>query len=172
MRLTTRLRIEQPGFVTTLQAVALASEEKLAEGQFLIANGFWSGGVYQLGYVAEMLLKSAFIRVAHPRARPGYNVGNALREAQTIGDVLIPAVDRDGYHSTRFWAMLIEATQRGQGRELTAPLLPELEQRTERIQAQWKVDMRYLPGDTLEAEAVQFEQDVLWLDAHQAELWS
>ena len=161
-----------PGFVTTLQDADLATEDRLREGQFLVANGFPAAGVYLMGYVAETLLKTAYVRIAHPRARPGYNLGASLREARVVGDVLLPYIDADSFHSIRYWAMLVEAVRRGQGREMPDALRLPFEAHTEYLHRYWKVDMRYLPADVLPSEAVQYEQSVLWVRVHHTDLWS
>lgn len=172
MRRALRERIEAPGFVVSLQDADLAAEERLEEGRFLVVNGYFAAGVYLLGYVAETLLKTAYVRVAHPRARPGYNLGAALREAHIVGGVLLPYTDPDGFHSIRFWAMLLEGVRRGQEREMAAVLRLPFEAHTEYLHRYWKVDMRYLPGDVRPAEAVQYESSVLWLRTNHVAFWS
>lgn len=47
----------------TLQEVYLAAESRYRKGCFLLDGGQWDGGIYLLGYVAEILLKLAYCRL-------------------------------------------------------------------------------------------------------------
>ena len=172
MRLPIRLHIEQAGFTITLQNVEQALESRLEEGRLLIASGLFDGRIYLLGYVAEMLLKIGYMKVVSPGIRPTANVGSYNKQALTVGKTLNPYIDADGFHSILFWAVLIEGIRRGKNLPLPSSFAIEFEQRTRRLQQNWKVDMRYLPPRATLAEATEMLEDVLWLRREQSAIWS
>ncbi|MCK4342466.1 MAG: hypothetical protein KAY37_12170 [Phycisphaerae bacterium] len=151
----------------TLQEMELAAELRFGEGLQLLYEGWRSGGVYLLGYVAEMLLKISYFR--YRGANPSDLV--SLAPARTAGQVLIPGIAYESYHSLRFWAALLFETRRWQGRPLPAEVADPFVQRTRRLYQTWWVEMRYRQDYADEWDVENVLSDVTWLRDHYALLW-
>ena len=160
----------------TVQEFDLAIAERYSEGQRLIIAGSASGGVYLLGYVAEMLLKNAYFRFTG--ARLSDEVGPRLGPAKAAGrdrygNGLIPNIDHEAYHSLRFWAMLLQAKRTEQEQSwANIDFTLEFERCTERLYNNWWVEMRYRRSLAKPEEALQALNDVGWLRTNQRTLWS
>ena len=163
------LRIRLEGIAETLQEFELALEDRFAVGQHLIVNGYPDAGIYLLGYVAEMLLKTIYFRFTG--AGPADLVGPRLAPARTVGRMLLPQITDEHYHSLRFWAMLLQAERDRQGRPLPVNIALLFEVCTERLHNNWFVEMRYRRNQAMTAEALAVLSDVGWLRANRLDLW-
>ncbi len=164
------LRYRNESELETLQEMEFAAEDKYWEGIELLSSGRGGGGVYLLGYVAEMLLKIAYFRFIG--ARPADRVGAYLGPARNAGRLLIPGIDREQYHSLRFWASLLFQRRRQEHRPLPDDVAAPFRQRTRRLYQAWWVEMRYR-RDRCEAwDSHNVYEDVTWLRNHYAALWS
>ncbi len=68
MSLVARLSIDE-----TVEEMMKAADARLAEGEALVDGGYSDAGIYLLGYVAEMVLKTAYCRVD-----PAVNISRPL----------------------------------------------------------------------------------------------
>jgi hypothetical protein len=153
----------------TLQDLELAAERRYREGVELIARGHPAGGIYLMGYVAEMVLKYAYFR--YVGARPSDRVTPRLGPARARGRILIPGILDESYHSLEFWSRLLRAERQRDNR----PLQPEIDapfvQRTRRLHQNWWVHMRYLPDHVQDWELRCMRADVGWLRKQRLQLW-
>jgi hypothetical protein len=109
---------------TTPESVAdfeLAGESRYWDGCQLITQGHDLGGIYLLGYVAEIILKHACFRA--DRGRPADPVGGFFGPIRSWMNVRYPSVDREAYHSLLFWTCYL----RGKRREIGTPLSDSLD---------------------------------------------
>lgn len=84
----------------TVQDLELASSDRLWEGLGLLVAGRTAGGVYLLGYVAEMVLKNACFQF--DGARPADPVRPLLGPVRALGRQHFPAIQQENYHSLVF----------------------------------------------------------------------
>ena len=57
------LRLEWVGETETPQLLELAMEDRYVTASALLARGEWDGAIYLLGYVGEIVLKTAYFRL-------------------------------------------------------------------------------------------------------------
>src|SRR2546422_480061 len=94
----------------TLNEFERAAEGRYWEGLELMACGRGFGGVYLMGYAAEMWLKYAFFRFR--------GVGLAQPIAGFLGPIShgqapnLPNVPRESLHSLWFWTMFLRGERR------------------------------------------------------------
>jgi hypothetical protein len=150
----------------TIQDLELASEEKYWEGVELLAAGRRGGGIYLLGYAAEMILKNACF--VFDGARPADPV--SLGPVGSFGNRYLPTIGRESYHSLWFWLHVLLAKRHRKGRSLAHQLDAPLVQRTRRIYGIWTVEMRYQPDRSMESEGRCVYDDVTWIRDHRHEL--
>lgn len=153
----------------TLQEMELAAEDKYWEGLELMVTGRGGGGIYLMGYVAEMLLKIAYFRFTD--ARPADHVPSRLGPARTAGNHLIPGIGHENYHSLRFWALLLFETRNRYHKPLPSEVEALFVQRTRRLYQTWWVEMRYRRDQSLGWNVRSVYDDVTWLRDNYAVLW-
>jgi hypothetical protein len=158
---------------TTPETVAdfeLAAEARYWDGCQLITQGHMLGGIYLLGYSAEMILKHASFRI--DRGRPGDPAGGFFGPTRAWMQAHYPVVDREGYHNLHFWTFYLRARRR----ELGSPLPDELDwslvRCVRRLYSMWSVDLRYRDWIVGAAEAQRVYDDVTWLRDRRIHLWS
>lgn len=153
----------------TLQDFELAAQERYWEGLELMVAGRESGGVYLLGYTAEMLLKLASFRLES--VRPTDLVKPRLAPVRNWMKQTCPGIDSEGFHSLVFWATYLRTRRRQQGRPLDQLMESQLAQRTRRLYAVWAVEMRYrslrLPASDLRSAY----DSVTWIRDNYLRLW-
>jgi hypothetical protein len=154
----------------TVQELALAATQRYYEALELLVRGQAGGGVYLMGYVAEILLKSAYFMATG--ARPADAVQPRLGPARAAGRQLVPHVDPEHYHSVAFWAQLLLAIRHRANRPLSPEIEPAFRQRTRRLYQNWWVAMRYHRDESLPVEVRSVLDDVDWLRANHLRLWS
>lgn len=165
--MTLRRRLET--VPETVQEFDFASVQKYREGTVLMTAGHLGGGIYLLGYSAEMLLKNAYLRYTGASAVD--RVQPRLAPALAAGRLYIPVVSHESYHSLRFWALLLREVRRRQRRPLAPLIDASFTARTRRLyQTAW-VGMRYRQDLATVQEAQNAQSDVAWLHRHYAELW-
>jgi len=157
--------------VETIQDFELARQERLWDGMSLWVARRAQGGVYSLGYHAEMTLKAAYFRFrgltpAHVVDRALLNTTEA--RARQLGVFTPPA----GFHSLRFWRDTLIAERAAVGQSLQITLAHAIGRHVDVIHAQWQVEMRYrAPVSTLaHLEAVGAAVD--WLDRNYDALYT
>lgn len=153
----------------TVQDLELASEDRLWEGLELLASGQTAGGMYLLGYVAEMVLKNACF--LFEGARPSDPISARLGPMRAFGKSHFPTIDRENYHSLVFWYHALLHKRNLAGRSLPSPTARQLGRRVASIHSMWVVAMRYYPAALLlPSHAATIYNDVIWLYDHRLQL--
>jgi hypothetical protein len=156
----------------TVQDLELAAEARYWESISLLTEGHSHGGVYLLGYTAEMLLKAACFRFgAAPPTTPVVGL-LALCRARYV-NLYARSEPIEGYHNPLFWAELLIEDRRAQLKPLPATVEQQLLLVSGFVKDNWTVSMRYqhlpaLPPQTLE----EFLEAVGWLRERHVDLWS
>jgi hypothetical protein len=163
------LRVRLEATPELLQDFELAAEEKYRQGLDLLQR-HPGGGIYLLGYCAEMILKYACFRAQG--YRPGTVLSGLFGPARSWMMVRYPNVEPEGYHSLRFWMYYLRARRRQLGNALPARVDWQLVRRTRRLYQIWWVEMRYRPDQAQPQEAAATYDDVSWLRANRVRLWS
>jgi hypothetical protein len=153
----------------SLQEMELAAEDRYWEGIELLLAGRVGGGIYVLGYVAEMFLKLACFRLEP--VRPTHPVGSFFGPARKWMEARCPGVDRESYHSLLFWSTYLRDKRRRQGRALAGPLDWQLVRRSRRLYQTWWVEMRYRRDRARAADGRIVYDDVTWVRDHYLLLW-
>lgn len=158
----------------TVAEMEAAAEGRYQEGQKLIQEGYYHGGIYLLGYAAEIWLKTALCRV-----------DSSLLPTQTVDSHLGPARHRwkaifggglPDRHDLLFLALSLE-NERGIERKpqlnAVSPVLSQLFNASVGfIYDHWFVAMRYRHQDASTNEAQQMLDSVEWLRSNYQFLWS
>lgn len=153
-----------------LSHLDLAADARLSEARQLAVSGEPHASVYLAGYSAEMTLKLAALRVQG--TRPYHLVKPRLAPLASQAKLLIGDVDHEGYHSVKFWALLLRELRRSKGLTMDASLAREVVARSLRIYENWDVSMRYRPRLVSVADAKKVLEDVGWLRNQSSKLWS
>lgn len=151
----------------TLADYELADEQRYLESTALVIAGKSAGGVYLLGYVAEMVLKHAYFAV-----RGGYP-----SQLVTPGPAKLFATERgvtaphESFHSLLFWQDVLLAARVYHGRPIFSSAFEGLlRNHVSVVYNQWKVDMRYRQWRFTSTEVNQIWQAVTWIKDHQQDL--
>jgi hypothetical protein len=158
---------------TTSETVAdfdLAAESRYWDGCQLITQGHGLGGVYLLGYAAEMILKHACFRV--DRGRPADPAAGFFGPTRLWMRHHHAAIAPESYHSLLFWAYYLRGKRRETGVVLPDAVDWELVRRTRRLYSIWSVDLRYRDWTAPAAETQSVYDDVTWLRDTRIRLWS
>jgi hypothetical protein len=147
----------------------LAAEDRYWEGVELLIAGRSGGGVYVLGYAAEIFLKIACFRLEP--VRPTDLAGPFFGPARKWMEIHSPTVDREKYHSLLFWSTYLRDKRRWQGRPLPMPVDWQLVRRARRLYRTWWVEMRYRQDRAQAIDARIVYDDVTWLRDHYHDLW-
>ncbi|MBI4578967.1 MAG: hypothetical protein HY718_04640 [Planctomycetes bacterium] len=164
------LRIRREAAPETLQDFDLAADEKYWEGFDLLRAGARGGGIYLLGYTAEMILKYASFRTQGHR--PGTAVLGLFGPAKKWMGNRRPTIPHEGYHNLLFWMHYLRERRRHLGRPLRADADWELVRRVRELYQIWWVEMRYRPDQAQPDEAAKLLDDVNWLRQNRVQLWS
>lgn len=153
----------------TVQDLELASASKLMEGVQLLTGGSLTGGVYLLGYVAEMVLKNACF--LFDGARPADAVYSRLAPCRTLGKSRFPQISSGNYHSLVFWYHVLVHKRQLAGSPLPVLIGRQLGRRVARVHNMWVVALRYYPdGPIAAADSEAVYDDVLWMYDHRLQL--
>lgn len=83
-----------------------------------------------------------------------------------------PAIDRESYHSLRFWAEYLMRRRAAEGRPMPAALAGQLRHHViSRLFQDWNIQLRYRPVPLTEAQAWRVYNDVLWVRQNRDLLW-
>ena len=144
-----------------------AAEDMYEAGFNLMASAQSGQGVYLMGYVAEMLLKSAYFRLR----------GFANQQVITMSD-LRDAVQRhhmalppEKYYDLELWAQLVLAERAMSN--LSDPIMEnDLQTRATRLNTNWSVKMRYyaLQG-VVKQDLEDVLDDVVWMKSNHISFW-
>jgi hypothetical protein len=152
----------------TVHDFEVAAEQRYWDAMELLVAGRGTAGIYLIGYVGDMLLKSAYFRFEG--AGPATQVGQHLGPAKMLGKGL-GGPDPESYHSLRFWAFLLRERRRFRNVPLPAALDAPLIQRVRRLYQNWWVDMRYRADQPHPREIRSAYDDVTWVRQHYVQLW-
>ena len=164
MTLLTRLTIAEP--VETWPGMKQAAERRLWDGLILALGGpgYETGAIYLMGYVAEMLLKSAYFQVTGvPVAQ---NIASHLQGARTH------ASWRGGnLHNLRSWFALLNDVRFLRGVPWSAVTAATVARHVFTVDAHWRESLRYSAFAATEAELNEVFISVDWLHANYDKLW-
>jgi hypothetical protein len=164
------LRFELEQCPETIQEFELAAQQKYDEALDLMVSGKGGAGIYLMGYVAEMLLKNAYFRFIG--LRPADRIDESRRvPARRRGEALLGRGSCEGYHSLRFWTLLLIHERGRTGRLLPIEIRNRFVHCTRRLYQHWWIGMRYRYDrcDTRHVRTVF--SDVNWLRDHYLRLW-
>ena len=161
----------------TVEEMQKAAQARLPEGEALVALGHWDGGIYLLGYVAEMVLK-----VAYCRLDPTLSTTTVVKDVFGIAagqwrglfrNINLP---RNYSHDILFWEVVLSEQRRTQHKPFLAAASPRaaliLSRCVQIIGQHWDVEMRYQPPKASEQDALAVRLAVRWIYANQDTLWS
>lgn len=152
-----------------LQDFALAAEERFLDAQVLLAGGHGTGAAYVVGYVAEMLLKSAVF--LFDGARPSDMVYPRLSPLKRWAKNSLPGVPFTNYHDVLFWAWVLRKRRAEKGRPLPEPASQNLLRIAYRLSRGWSVELRYFGFEVTVDHARRCFEDVAWIKKNHAVLW-
>ena len=148
----------------------LAGESRYWDGCQLLTAGHGLGGIYMLGYTAEMILKHACFRTDY--ARPSDPASGFFGPARAWMRQRHPLLDRESYHSLLFWAYYLRSKRREVGVPLADSIDWQLLRRIRRLYSIWSVELRYRDWTAPAVEARWVYDDVTWLRDARIRLWS
>lgn len=157
------------GSAETIQDYELAAEDRYWDGMELLVAGHTVGGLYLLGFAAEMWLKYAYFRFTG--ARPGDPARSHFGPARSHARQLLPSIPAEGYHSLAFWAGLLRETRQLRSRAWPTDFDASFVQRCRRAYGNWLVDMRYRRIAIEQADVRSLYDDVSWIRTHRVRLW-
>ena len=152
-----------------LQDFELAREERFLDAQALLARGHGTGATYVVGYVAEMLLKSAVL--LFDGARPSDLVYPRLSPVKKWAQRLLPGVPFANYHDVLFWTWVLRKKREDKGRSLPTAISQNLMRTGYRISRGWSVELRYFGFEVTVEDARRCFEDVAWIKKNHASLW-
>lgn len=160
-------------FPETVGDMLQASHVRFEEGMTLMDAGHLDGGIYLLGYVAEMILKIAFCRM-DATMPPTITVRSKFPDAVTHWRSHTGATSPPrGYeHSFIFWETVLPYERAGQHKPPLGIIVAyTLSQCIKVVSDNWDVKMRYQPRTATGAEADEVRLAVVWLHDNQTSLW-
>lgn len=151
----------------TILEFQAAAEDRYWEAISLMMDGHLAGGVYLIGYVAEMLLKSAYFSVRGERLTA--QIWPLLAPAWNVGVGYFPgsfSQHNREYHNLDFWARLLREERRRRGVSLPWHKDAEYLDHTRRLYVTWWVEMRYRHAQATPQDAEDALEAVSWLRKH------
>lgn len=145
--------------IETLSELRLAAEARYWDGLELLTAGRFDGGIYLLGYAAEMHLKVPYFRSVGLGPADPISLGPVRKRAARLG-VSAPL---ESYHNPEFWCDLLLRLRSSQGRPVSARVEQQLWEHASRVYSQWCVDMRYRGQRATIVEAETLHQSVVWI---------
>ncbi len=128
----------------TLAKFEQAWKQRYIEGMRLLEDeATRTGGVYLLGYVAEMILKVAYFRFTG--ASSDDLLGNLLKAKAFKDASESVSADTESNHSLQFWTEMLIVTRNQNNRRLPTHLQDTLVGYGVTLHQNWKVDIRYQP---------------------------
>lgn len=158
--------------VESLRNLKEAAVMRYLEGEDLIRTGSPVGGVYLLGYAAEIWLKTAFFSYLPETEDLENHIKRIKRdERETITGQVFPSLARqyeaqfmtDDLHSPRFWADLLVRAHAIEGKNLPVDLALELTTRMNRLHLNWWTGLRYQDIHPVFEYVYDVWDDVSWV---------
>lgn len=150
----------------TIAEFEVARFDRLDDGLSLGKRHRRLGGIYLMGYFAEMSLKSAFFQLLGFRADEPITMKDLRTAAALARRDLRVHKDSEGFHGLVFWFQAILALRDHLGQNQSVDLSRELGWRIQRIAANWRVSMRYSRDITVPEDWSDFVFDVHWVRAN------
>lgn len=159
----------------TVKEMERAIGSRLVEGEALVDLGLWDGGIYLLGYAAEMALKIAYCRL-DPTLSSATVVKDVFGVAAGQWRGLFGTPPRNYAHDVLFWEVVLSEQRQVHHKPLLAAASPRaaliLSRCVQIIGRYWDVEMRYQPPKASEQDALAVRLAVRWIYANQNILWS
>ena len=157
----------------TVGDMLLAANSRYDEGLSLLDAGYRDGGIYLLGYAAEMILKTSFCRT-DSTIPPYITVRSRFVVAERLWINRVSAVLPSGYeHSLLFWERVLSLERAARQKPALGFIVSHtLSQCVKTVSENWAVKMRYQPGIATVQEADNVRVAVSWLHDNQRTLWS
>jgi len=160
----------------TVQDMELALEARYRDGERLLASPAeahnW-GGIYLMGYVAEMVLKLSYFHLkgSRPTDPTSAELSIARRDATRLGVV---HKERDfDRHNLAQLSDLVSLIRADVGLQALPPdLQTGLRVSVVQVHQIWSVSMRYMGRLAQSTDALDVYRAVSWLRAHYYRLWS
>ncbi len=148
-----------------------ASEDRYWEALSLFTEGYFGGGIYLMGYAAEMLLKAAYFSFRgelltapiFPMLAPAWQRGCACFPGS------FSRQNRD-YHNLDFWSRLLREERRRQGMSLPYHEDSEYQYQTGCLFRTWWGEMRYRHDVAKLSDAEATLEAVNWLRRYYSQL--
>jgi hypothetical protein len=124
------------------------------------------GAVYPFGYVAEMLLKTAYFRER-----------GVSRHVDTSGSRRDARRFASGYgrrandHDLNYWVFVLERVRHANNRPIAPAFLGALKLRVGFIASNWSESLRYRDAQPTEQELHEMFSHVEWILEHRRRLW-
>ena len=151
----------------SIEGFEAAAENMYEAGFNLMASAQSGQGVYLMGYVAEMLLKSAYFRL-RGFADPQIIMMSDLRDAVHRHHLTLPT---EKYHDLELWAQLI-IKERVLVSLSNLRVERDLQTTTTRLNTNWSVKMRYHPLLGVARQDLEdVLDDVVWLKSNHNDFW-
>ncbi len=158
----------------TVGDMLLAANARYDEGLSLLDAGYRDGGIYLLGYAAEMILKTSFCRVdatvpPYITVRSRFGIAERHWRQNVISSPLPPGYE----HSLRFWEFVLPLERRARHKPALGIIVSQtLAGCVGTVADNWDVKMRYQSSIATAREADSVRDAVGWLRDNQRALWS
>ena len=164
MAFRARLILAEP--FETWPLMELAAEQRYWDGLALALadSGSETGALYLLGYVAEMLLKTAYFRIAGVPS--GDDIAPSLKAASNNSAWL-----GGNLHNLRSWVALLNAIRFAQGNPWDVLTAAAVERHVLTIDSHWRESIRYTAFAATSAELEEVLTSVDWLHNNYDTLW-
>lgn len=151
----------------SIEGFEAAAENMYEAGFNLMASAQSGQGVYLMGYVAEMLLKSAYFRLHGFTFQQVISMAD-LRDAVQRHHLPLPP---EKFHDLELWAQLI--IRERNLKTLSNPLMEsDLQTTTTRLNTNWSVKMRYYPlQGVVRQDLEDVLDDVVWIKSNHNGFW-
>lgn len=144
-----------------------AAEDRYWEAFALMTEGYHSAGIYLAGYVAEMLLKSAYFAFSGQSLTA--EVWPMLAPAWNRGCIYFPtsfSTSAREYHNLDFWARLLREERRRNGVALPWYTDNAYLGHTRLLHLTWWVEMRYRHAQATAQDAEEALEAISWLRSY------
>ncbi len=154
----------------TLGMFELAWEQRYLEGErLLLTEDTRAGGIYLLGYVAEMVMKAAYFRFTGAESEDRVLW---LIEGKEFKDVARQVGSPSEHnHSIEFWLEALLNERKRKNRTLPRHLQMTLQTYVQTIHNGWSVEMRYLALQFSGTEWREYQTAIQWLKNRHQTLW-
>lgn len=153
----------------TIEQFERAMQSRVADARKLrdVGRDFWA--VYTFGYVVEMCLKMAFLRLCGLDEHTDSTA--FLKMARPWGRQIGVARRAKNLHDLLFWAELLVFEREFMKIPYTADFSTELSARVQTIAKHWREDLRYRPSVSMSVELDEVSAGVAWIVEHRSLLW-